>query len=87
MYSRPRRRARSWASRDLGELFCDLAQELECSPNILGARLYALRPQCHFEAQNSRARGLQVPDTEEQSEWLLRHQAAIALCHLERRDW
>jgi protein-tyrosine phosphatase len=35
----------------------------------------------------SRARGLQVPDTEEQTEWLLRHRTAIARCHLERRGW
>ena len=35
----------------------------------------------------SKARGVQVPDTSEQSEWLSRHHAAIARCHLERKGW
>lgn len=35
----------------------------------------------------SKARGVQVPDTTEQSEWLLRYQTAIARCHLERKRW
>lgn len=35
----------------------------------------------------SKARGVQVPDTSEQSEWLSRHQAAIARCHLDRTGW
>jgi protein-tyrosine phosphatase len=33
----------------------------------------------------SNARGVQVPDTTDQSEWLLRYQGLIARCHLESR--
>lgn len=35
----------------------------------------------------SKARGIEVPDTAEQSEWLSRHQAAIARCHIEHKGW
>jgi protein-tyrosine phosphatase len=33
----------------------------------------------------SKARGAQVPDTAEQSEWLSRYQATIVRCHLQRK--
>jgi protein-tyrosine phosphatase len=35
----------------------------------------------------SRVRGVRVPDTVEQHEWLSRHEAAVAQCRLERRGW
>lgn len=33
----------------------------------------------------SKARGVRVPDTVEQAEWLASHQAAVSQCHIERR--
>ena len=35
----------------------------------------------------SKARGVEVPDTAEQRQWLTRHQVAIGQCHLERKGW
>jgi protein-tyrosine phosphatase len=46
---------------------------------------------CGFEVSEafsaiSKARGVSVPDTAEQSEWLAAHHAEVIKCHLERTD-
>ena len=47
---------------------------------------------CGFEVAEafaviSKVRGVSVPDTEEQSEWLVAHHSEVVECHLERRQW
>lgn len=58
---------------------------LESASGLVGA---AVLLHCGFTVRDalsaiSKARGVQVPDTTEQSEWLSRYQGAIARCHLE----
>jgi protein-tyrosine phosphatase len=90
------------SAKDLSRLACRLYHScaggsfaaIHCRAGIGRSALVgaAVLLHCGFTVRDafsviSKARGIQVPDTAEQSEWLSRYQTAIAQCHLERKGW